>query len=103
LTKYLSTPYPEQNKPPLRVNFSSIQSILQPTTIVKIMKTEQSKHTNSSSKSSAEEGASLVEYALLVALIAVVTLMGVKSVGESVWWTFQDAEQAIAQCGVLPC
>ena len=67
------------------------------------MKTEQSKHTNPRSKSSAEHGASLVEYAILVALIAVVTMMGVRSVGEQVWWTFYDTDRALAQCGVEPC
>jgi pilus assembly protein Flp/PilA len=37
-----------------------------------------------------EEGASLVEYALLVALIAIVALLAITAVGSSVSSNFQD-------------
>ena len=37
-----------------------------------------------------EEGASLVEYALLVALIAIVALLAITAVGDSVSSNFQD-------------
>ena len=37
-----------------------------------------------------EEGASLVEYALLVALIAIVALLAITAVGTSVSSNFQD-------------
>ncbi|MFQ5554027.1 MAG: Flp family type IVb pilin [Acidimicrobiia bacterium] len=42
------------------------------------------------SRLSSEEGASLVEYALLVALIAVVAIVAISVVGEKVSSTFSE-------------
>lgn len=45
---------------------------------------------------SKERGASLVEYGLLVALIAAITVVAVDSVGLSVAWTLYDANEALS-------
>jgi Flp pilus assembly pilin Flp len=45
---------------------------------------------------STERGASLVEYGLLVALIAAITVVAVDSVGLSVAWTIYDANVALS-------
>ncbi len=42
-----------------------------------------------------EEGASLVEYALLVALIAIVALLAITALGESVSSNFNDIADTI--------
>jgi pilus assembly protein Flp/PilA len=44
-----------------------------------------------------EEGASLVEYALLVALIAVVAIAGVKAIGGSVSNQFSNIQTSISR------
>jgi pilus assembly protein Flp/PilA len=43
-----------------------------------------------------EEGATMVEYALLVALIAIVTIAGVSLLGEEANGTLEDAADTIA-------
>ncbi len=42
-----------------------------------------------------EEGATMVEYALMLALIAIVSLLVVAALGQNVGTTFQGAERAI--------
>ena len=56
------------------------------------------KNTNS------ERGASLVEYALLVALLCVVAVGGVRAVGDGVDATFRESDRQIklGSGGVLP-
>ncbi len=44
-----------------------------------------------------EKGASLVEYALLVALIAVVAIAGVKAIGGSVSGQFSNIQASISR------
>jgi pilus assembly protein Flp/PilA len=43
-----------------------------------------------------EEGATMVEYALLVALIAIVTVAGISLLGEEANGTLEDAADAVA-------
>jgi len=46
-----------------------------------------------------EEGATMVEYALMLALIAIVCLLVVAALGQNVGLTFQGAEQALPTTG----
>ena len=50
-------------------------------------------------KKSGESGASLVEYALLVALIAIVAMAGIRSVGSEVVQTYAESGQSFGQAG----
>lgn len=53
-------------------------------------------------KKNAERGAALTEYALLVALIAVVGAMSVKAVGEKATTNFEKVEQSMGAGGIEP-
>jgi pilus assembly protein Flp/PilA len=44
-----------------------------------------------------ERGASMVEYALLVALIAVIAIIAVRTVGQQVSENFSDIQKELAQ------
>ncbi len=47
----------------------------------------------------AEEGATMVEYALMVALIAIVCLLVVAALGQNIGLTFDNAQNALPGTG----
>lgn len=49
-----------------------------------------------------DRGASLVEYAMLVALIAVISIGAAKAVGIEIFYLFYESGEHIAQAGIEP-
>ncbi len=53
-------------------------------------------------KSKGQLGASMVEYALLVALVALIAIPAVKGLGDSVDQSFEKATREVAGLGSIP-
>ncbi len=54
-------------------------------------------------KSKGQLGASMVEYALLVALVALIAIPAVKGLGDKTTLVFDKAREEVAGSGNLPC